>query len=337
MLVAQCPECGTAFKVTLNELTLAEGRLQCGYCQFVFHAEDPVGEDTVETVAPESQDAAEVAEFEKAVDASDWDALQEDSVSLSNRASEHGALTPDTLEAVASSQVEPSAPTAKQNIQAAFSGDVASVQSEASALEAVQAEVGPGEADISVDTSPDHAGNGPTDEDKNINPLPTFTERILASASAWWLPIVLTTTLVLQIAWLIADRADAEPTLYGLWKISCELLSCEVGPYQNLHDLTLSAVAIESAGDNQAKMSAELLNRGQFQQVLPVLALALLDGRGRLLGQKQLRPGLDYVVLGDEKSERIFPSQKVVVGFWLQTPSGQSLASSYRLELVNPS
>jgi len=65
--------------------------------------------------------------------------------------------------------------------------------------------------------------------------------------------------------------------------------------------------------------------------------LALLDGRGRLLGQKQLRPGLDYVVLGDEKSERIFPSQKVVVGFWLQTPSGQSLASSYRLELVNPS
>ncbi len=42
MLVAQCPECGTAFQVSLNELNLAEGRLQCGHCHAVFHAEDPL-------------------------------------------------------------------------------------------------------------------------------------------------------------------------------------------------------------------------------------------------------------------------------------------------------
>ena len=40
MLIAQCPNCGTSFQVSIEQLQLASGRLQCGECETVFDAED---------------------------------------------------------------------------------------------------------------------------------------------------------------------------------------------------------------------------------------------------------------------------------------------------------
>ena len=54
MLVAQCPNCGTAFKVSLSELGVASGQLQCGQCQALFHAEDPIKtNDEIEAFTPQ--------------------------------------------------------------------------------------------------------------------------------------------------------------------------------------------------------------------------------------------------------------------------------------------
>ena len=40
MLIAQCPNCGASFQVSIEQLQLASGRLQCGECETVFDAED---------------------------------------------------------------------------------------------------------------------------------------------------------------------------------------------------------------------------------------------------------------------------------------------------------
>ena len=40
MLIVQCPECETSFKVSMAQLQAANGQLQCGECQAVFFAED---------------------------------------------------------------------------------------------------------------------------------------------------------------------------------------------------------------------------------------------------------------------------------------------------------
>ena len=40
MLIAQCPNCGASFQVSMEQLQAASGRLQCGECGTVFDAED---------------------------------------------------------------------------------------------------------------------------------------------------------------------------------------------------------------------------------------------------------------------------------------------------------
>ena len=49
MLIAQCPNCGTSLQVSIEQLQLASGRLQCGECETVFDAEDQLdpASDTV--------------------------------------------------------------------------------------------------------------------------------------------------------------------------------------------------------------------------------------------------------------------------------------------------
>ena len=63
MLVAQCPNCGTAFKVSLSELGVASGQLQCGQCQALFHAEDPIKTaDEIQALTPQKAEPDAFAE-----------------------------------------------------------------------------------------------------------------------------------------------------------------------------------------------------------------------------------------------------------------------------------
>ena len=101
MLVAQCPNCGTAFKVSLSELGVASGQLQCGQCQALFHAEDPIKTaDEIQALTPQK---AEPDAFAEAVPARaslpelsddglqaldlDLDAIAQDEVTLSQTSS----------------------------------------------------------------------------------------------------------------------------------------------------------------------------------------------------------------------------------------------------------
>ncbi|MEC8820087.1 MAG: zinc-ribbon domain-containing protein, partial [Pseudomonadota bacterium] len=38
MLLTQCPECETAFRLTLDDLAKAGGQVQCGHCRNIFNA-----------------------------------------------------------------------------------------------------------------------------------------------------------------------------------------------------------------------------------------------------------------------------------------------------------
>ena len=63
MLVTQCPVCGTGFKVTLEELSVADGALQCGHCQAFFNAEDmPEFSEGQDDQGPIQGDEPEAAE-----------------------------------------------------------------------------------------------------------------------------------------------------------------------------------------------------------------------------------------------------------------------------------
>lgn len=62
-IVTRCPQCNTAFRVTLNQLAVADGQVRCGSCLAVFKAVDhdaknDAGSNTTSTQQKESEQAA---------------------------------------------------------------------------------------------------------------------------------------------------------------------------------------------------------------------------------------------------------------------------------------
>ena len=65
MLIVQCPECETSFKVSIAQLEVAQGQLQCGECQAVFFAEDGPQDRALITLEPRPDEIDLDAEIER--------------------------------------------------------------------------------------------------------------------------------------------------------------------------------------------------------------------------------------------------------------------------------
>jgi predicted Zn finger-like uncharacterized protein len=93
MLIAQCPNCGTSFQVSIEQLQLASGRLQCGECETVFDAEDqldPASDAVADPLTVEIDLDAEVERERLAA----LSARDEPSAGAKPARSDDGALSP---------------------------------------------------------------------------------------------------------------------------------------------------------------------------------------------------------------------------------------------------
>ena len=93
MLIAQCPNCGTSFQVSIEQLQLASGRLQCGECETVFDAEDqldPASDAVADPLTVEIDLDAEVERERLAA----LSARNEPSAGAEPARSDDGALSP---------------------------------------------------------------------------------------------------------------------------------------------------------------------------------------------------------------------------------------------------
>jgi len=89
MLLTQCPACQTAFRLTLDDLAIAAGQVQCGHCQHIFSAleqgaqqsepgEEPVhesvvGEDIFTEINLDEESLAEIKLEEGSIAEQDFD------------------------------------------------------------------------------------------------------------------------------------------------------------------------------------------------------------------------------------------------------------------------
>jgi len=64
-MYTQCPECGTAFRVTAEVLRQAAGRVRCGGCRYAFNALDYLSEQKpVAPVPPPPEEEPDESEAE---------------------------------------------------------------------------------------------------------------------------------------------------------------------------------------------------------------------------------------------------------------------------------
>ena len=304
MLVAQCPNCGTAFKVSLSELGVASGQLQCGQCQALFHAEDPIKTaDEIQALTPQKAEpdafaeaGARAASLPELVDEGlqaldlDLDAIAQDEVTLSQTS----AAGPDSGNA---------------------SFGAADIDSEGLA---------------SGQTGSDHG-----EAEKLESGAYVALTMIGARLKPWALPALLGGVLVFQLIWVGTDRALSHSGLYGFMKGGCQIFGCHVPLFQDVSRLALAEVSMTGWSSGRAQVSARLLNKASRAQDLPMLKFVLQDNSGRDLGQKLLTPGVDYQ-LQEAALILLEPDAPQTLVFEVLDQKSYTNATSYRLELVNP-
>ena len=314
MLVTQCPVCGTGFKVTLEELSVADGALQCGHCQAFFNAEDmpefSEGQDDQGPIQGDEPEAAEsgtlVSEPEPPeaplavpspsdamVDPSpattasphhvDIEDLEDDQVDLSQKpVFEASAMTEDSGELTTPDAREPSAERMKLSDQ----------------LRVVIL--------------------------KNL-PLPQ---------SSNFLGSLLLALFLTQLLWIAVERLYRTPALYGPAAVLCDVMGCELDRFQDIGLLRLDEVSMTAWAKGRARVRARLTNAASFAQDLPMVLLTLSDQSGRVLAARTLDGQKDYQVTGAQGSA-VEASGEVRIVFDIAEDSSYGAAVSYQMELVN--
>jgi hypothetical protein len=306
--------CGTGFKVTLEELSVADGALQCGHCQAFFNAEDmpefSEGQDDQGPIQGDEPEAAEsgtlVSEPEPPeaplavpspsdamVDPSpattasphhvDIEDLEDDQVDLSQKpVFEASAMTEDSGELTTPDAREPSAERMKLSDQ----------------LRLVIL--------------------------KNL-PLPQ---------SSNFLGSLLLALFLTQLLWIAVERLYRTPALYGPAAVLCDVMGCELDRFQDIGLLRLDEVSMTAWAKGRARVRARLTNAASFAQDLPMVLLTLSDQSGRVLAARTLDGQKDYQVTGAQGSA-VEASGEVRIVFDIAEDSSYGAAVSYQMELVN--
>ncbi|MBT3644013.1 MAG: DUF3426 domain-containing protein [Gammaproteobacteria bacterium] len=304
MLVAQCPNCGTAFKVSLSELGVASGQLQCGLCQALFHAEDPI-KTADEIQALTAQKAESDAFAEAGTRAASLPELGDEGLQ---------ALDLD-LDAIAQDEVTLSQTSAARPDSGNASFSAADLDSEGLA--------------------PGQTGSDRGEAEKLESGAYVALTMIGVRLKPWALPALLGGVLVFQLIWVGTDRALSHSGLYGFMKGGCQIFGCHVPPFQDVSRLALEEVSMTAWSSGRAQVSARLLNKASRAQDLPMLKFVLQDNSGRDLGQKLLTPGVDYQ-LQEAALILLEPDAPQTLVFEVLDQKSYTNATSYRLELVNP-
>ena len=304
MLVAQCPNCGTAFKVSLSELGVASGQLQCGQCQALFHAEDPIKTaDEIQALTPQKAEPDAFAE-------------------AGARAASFPELGDEGLQAL------------DLDLDAIAQDEVTLSQTSAARPDSGNASFGAADLD-SEGLAPGQTGSGRGEAEKLESGAYVALTMIGVRLKPWALPALLGGVLVFQLIWVGTDRALSHSGLYGLMKGGCQIFGCHVPPFQDVTRLALEDVSMTAWSSGRAQVSARLINKASRVQGLPVLKFVLQDNSGRDLGQKLLTPGVDYQ-LKEAALIDLEPDAPQGLVFDVVAQKSYANATSYRLELVNP-
>jgi len=319
MLVTQCPVCGTGFKVTLEELSVADGALQCGHCQAFFNAddipefsegyEDQPG-DSIEAPIDFSEGESALAGSESVAPESGLFEAQEESLSASD-----GMVDSPLDEPVNSDQLNIDE---LEDDQVDLSRGANSSQSELpkdhSNLAARTSSAGP------------LKGKG--------GDVATMLKRLhLPHSRSLW-GVLLLALLLIQLLWIAGERLYQTPLLYGAAKVFCNAVGCKLDRFEDLALLSLGDVNMTPWQAGRARVTARLTNSAGFAQDLPNLLFTLSDKTGQVIAARTLEGQKDYRVSGRQKL-MIEAVGEVRIEFDVAEEASYGRAVSYQMELVN--
>lgn len=253
----RCPQCETVFRVSEEQLALADGQVRCGECDCIFNARDTLVEEPVEQPRTEAF-ALEPVEF-------DHEATQ---IAIPGLEAEQDAVD-NTDEAIAPA-----------------------VEDEATSSPAEQAsgdehDAGTGEA------SPSHGYDAqvlypelgqPPAQQKPVSLAETLAGIVLV--------LTLLFLLIMQFAYFQRDSLARHAALRPLLDAMCQAMDCRVTAQRAPQQVRLTShkVSTHPTHPDALSVSGVIVNEAAFSQAYPVIRLRFLDVSGHLLAQRDFLP-----------------------------------------------
>lgn len=316
----RCPECGTVFRVTSEQLRLKAGKVRCGSCHGIFNAFDQllpletpaiadIEPDAGKLAAPPSPPFAELPAVEEAAAAADRPAADgPDSVAMPTLEEDPPWPEAEALEDEPEPQPGPPE-TPEQTTQAAREAGLVAVRELADSQAYNRWSAGP------------LADGG----------LSGFADDARPLAWPYWLAALL---LLLTLAWQAAYhfRGDLVLRLPAAGAVFSALGVPVPLPRQE----HLVAIETSDLQSDQARglfvLNATLKNRAAFAQAWPDLELTLTDAADQVVARRVIA-ARDFLSAGAPRNA--FPANgETAVRLWIET-SGIA-AAGYRLYIFYP-
>lgn len=104
--------------------------------------------------------------------------------------------------------------------------------------------------------------------------------------------IALLGLLVAQVTWFQFDRLSAIPELRPFYEKGCELAGCQLKPLVNVAAIQSRKLVVRTDPDNRSQLlvDAVIINRADFEQPFPAIALTFSNLNGDVVAQSIFTP-----------------------------------------------
>ncbi|MDO6441334.1 DUF3426 domain-containing protein [Marinobacter sp. 2_MG-2023] len=118
--------------------------------------------------------------------------------------------------------------------------------------------------------------------------------------------------LIAQVTWFQFDRLSAIPELRPFYEKGCELAGCELKPLINVEAIQSRKLVVRTNPENrnQLVVDAVIVNRADFQQPFPAIALTFSNLNGDVVAQSVFTPS-EYLA-GDAEGLQTMPVETPV-------------------------
>ncbi|MFO7527639.1 MAG: DUF3426 domain-containing protein [Marinobacter sp.] len=124
--------------------------------------------------------------------------------------------------------------------------------------------------------------------------------------------IALLGVLVAQVTWFQFDRLSAIPELRPFYEKGCELAGCELKPLVNVDVIQSRKLVVRTDPENRGQLlvDAVIINRADFGQPFPAIALTFSNLNGDVVAQSVFTP--DEYLAGDSRELDSMPTDTPV-------------------------
>ena len=330
-ITANCPNCGTQYQLTEEQLSVAAGQVRCGSCMTVFMAVEQTAESEQNLLAETPPEEAVYDDDEHTSLSSLEDQLSDSFRSANDEGADGFGSVMDSTDEVdgVSAEVEMDEDWAEQLLDDdeeyddEFTDVVSSAHS--SALGADSSDFDDLGVDDALLLTPSEEDEelafsevkNPFEGDKDgilsrITPEPlefhmAAGRRAIVKCVYALLMMVLLAGLAAQYLYFQFDDLARKPSWRPLYALACKELRCELPHIYNVDDLTLKHITVKSHAfyQNVLVIDTLLTNLAKIDQPFPLLDVYFTDKKGNLVAKRRFKP--EEYLRGELASKKMMP------------------------------